>query len=64
MVSKTLKMLELLENRIAPVPNLAFVDIAPRQSILVAKLSARCIFSFPPSLLDIRSSSPSIDRMS
>ena len=64
MVSKTLKMLELLENRIAPVPNLAFVDIASRQSALVARLLVHCIFSIPPSLLDTHSSSPSINRMS
>ena len=64
MVSKTLKMLELLENRIAPVPNSTFVDIASRQSALVVRLSTYYIFSFPLSLLDTLSSNPSIGRMS
>ena len=57
-------MPEFLGSQIALDINLAFVDIALRQSTFVARLSAHCIFSFPPSLLDIRSSSPSIDRMS
>ena len=64
MVSKIQRMLELLENQIALVPNSTSVDIALGRSALVVRLCVHCIFSTLPSSRDIHSLGPRIGRAS